>query len=132
MNFRYSPGQRNDLIIHTDKSYMTGLLLVNDDFEGGEFFLYPMNSDVLSRRLKSTFAKSLWQEQKRKEGTLPIISNFKAGDLILFFGPQYHGLLPVIAGERYTLLYFFRIPGIQYSSPESESNDNEDNFKHSD
>jgi hypothetical protein len=76
-------GKHND--IRDDRMYAVGVLL-NDDFAGGDFNLYNQNK---------------------------IILNNTAGNAYIFDVRIEHEILPILEGERYSLLWFLQTENIK-------------------
>ena len=71
-------GKHND--VRDDRLYAVGVLL-NDDFEGGDFKLYNPNEHILNKKMGNTYIFDVKIE---------------------------HEIIPIIKGQRYSLLWFLQ------------------------
>ena len=109
---RYMPNERKYLGLHKDSNFFTITYLLSDtsNFEGGEFYMYSkQQTKQLENKIDkySPKQKDKFVQHEHKISHLPII-NSELGDQMVFSGEEhYHGILPVTAGERYVLIFFF-------------------------
>ena len=109
---RYMPNERKYLGLHKDSNFFTITYLLSDtsNFEGGEFYMYSKKDTQKLEKKIDTYSpkqKDKFVQNEHKLSHLPII-NYELGDQMVFSGEEhYHGILPVVAGERYVLIFFF-------------------------
>lgn len=109
---RYLPNERKYLGLHTDSNFFTVTYLLSDtsNFEGGEFYMYSKQQTKQLEKKIDTYSpeeRDKFVQNEHKLSHLPII-NYELGDQMVFSGEEhYHGILPVDAGERYVLIFFF-------------------------
>jgi hypothetical protein len=107
---RYRPEERTHLGIHVDSSFFTYNVLVSDPraFEGGEIYIFtPKQTQEHFERHEamSTRQKDDWVGGHAR---LPVVEGYGQGDVLAFTGDRHlHGTLPVTAGERVVLTFFF-------------------------
>jgi predicted 2-oxoglutarate/Fe(II)-dependent dioxygenase YbiX len=77
-------GKHND--IRNNRVYAVGVLL-NDDFEGGDFKLYNPNEYMLNKEMGNTY---------------------------LFDVRIEHEITPILSGERYSLLWFLQSEHVKF------------------
>jgi hypothetical protein len=132
---KYEPIIRDSLMMHKDNNYFTVNIFLNNDFEGGEYYLFDNEGSV-----KSDDAIEKLTPDERKlyvdnHASLPIVS-VESGDLIWHFGEAYHGVKNITKGERYTLILFFKFeidmqldsilsPGFQTQLHHNKNNKNQ-------
>ena len=108
---KYSPHERSYIPLHLDDNYLTmSFLLSNtENFDGGELYVFDLNqSNKISNIDKNTnFTIELRDKFVKNCKKLPTL-NYNQGDLTVYTGGVHaHGTLPVTAGERYILTFFF-------------------------
>ena len=108
---RYRPDERTHLGVHLDSSFFTFNILLTDpaEFEGGEIYIFtPLQTQKHFTRHESmsTEQKAAWVAAQRSQ--LPIVTGYSRGDVLAFTGDRHlHGTLPVTAGERAVMTFFF-------------------------
>ena len=110
--YEFGLQNRNQLRIHTDRaSTFSVSILLNSEFEGGEFYLYPREKfQELQEQLNNMDAeeKHVWILNQKD---IPVIK-LELGDLVSFRGeinevPNFHGILPIKSGSRYAMVWFY-------------------------
>lgn len=108
---RYKPNERTHIPLHYDDNHttMSFLLSKTQDFEGGELYIFSLEEskqlDSLDQKMKMTIEdRNILIENYTNLPTL----KYNRGDMVKYpGGTRMHGTLPVTAGERYVLTYFF-------------------------
>ena len=109
---RYCLEERTHLGLHVDENFFTFNILLSDpvtDFNGGELYIFdPVSTarDLAESESLSTLEKATWVAAHGD--ALPIVRDYGRGDVLAFTGSShFHGILPVLSGERYVLTFFF-------------------------
>ena len=108
---KYSPHERPYIPLHLDDNYLTMSFLLSDtrNFKGGDLYIFDINESNKITILDKTTGLSIEKRDEfiKNHKNLPIVK-YNQGDLSVYSGGIHaHGTLPVTAGERYILTFFF-------------------------
>mmetsp|Transcript_76496 Transcript_76496/g.153581 ORF Transcript_76496/g.153581 Transcript_76496/m.153581 type:complete len:271 (-) Transcript_76496:385-1197(-) len=102
---RYTTDGRVEFPVHRDSSAATVNVLLSDpaDFTGAELYLLDNEHKKADSMSEKQFKKSLPESVLRQRFAVPYVQ----GECCMHLGKRLHGVLPLLAGERFTLILMY-------------------------